>query len=297
MELWVAFTLLAAAAQTLRFALQKALGAGPLSPGGATFARFLYAAPLAAVSAGLALAWTGTALPPISPRFLGLVMAGGLAQIVATELTVRLFGLRSFASGIAFTKTETIQIALVSTLVLGEAVSSLGFLAIAIGFAGVIGLSRVKPGGQGGALRPIVYGLVAGGLFAIAALAYRGATLALEPAPFLLRALVALAAATAWQTLAMILWLSIREPGEIRRVLRGWRRTAPVGILGLLGSLGWFAAFALQNAAYVRALGQIEVVFTVLASTLYFRERLGPREIVAILLITLSVLLLVLGAG
>ena len=44
--LWIPITLLAALAQTLRFMFQKRLRIATLSTGGATFARFLYAAPL-----------------------------------------------------------------------------------------------------------------------------------------------------------------------------------------------------------------------------------------------------------
>ena len=120
---------------------------------------------------------------------------------------------------------------------------------------------------------------------------------ALLPLPFLLRALLALAAATSLQTLAMTLWLGWREPGEVGRVLARWRRTALVGLTGMLGSLGWFSAFALQNAAYVRALGQVEVVFTLIASALIFRERLALREAAGMALVVISAVLIVLGFG
>ncbi|MGL4319456.1 MAG: EamA family transporter, partial [Paracoccaceae bacterium] len=142
-----------------------------------------------------------------------------------------------------------------------------------------------------------IYGIVAGALFALAAVGYRGATLALEPSPFFLRALLALAAATTLQTLVMSLWLIWREPGAITRVLSSWRATAPVGLTGMLGSLGWFAAFSLQNAAYVRALGQVEIIFTLLAGTFIFGERMGRREAAGIALVIASVLLLVLTLG
>ncbi|MDR7124750.1 DMT family transporter [Pseudotabrizicola sp. 4114] len=297
MELWIAFTIFAAAAQTLRFALQKALGATGLSPGGATFARFLFAAPLASLAAFVLYQQTGVALPFPDLPFFGFVLVGGVAQIIATELTVRLMGMRSFATGIAFTKTEVLQVAVASALILGETVSWPAALSMAIGFAGLVCLSF--PAGRTAAFegRPVAFGLAAGGLFAVAAICYRGATLSLEPAPFLLRALLALAAATVMQSVIMAVWLVLREPGEIRRVLQGWRRTGPVGITGLLGSLGWFAAFSLQNAAYVRALGQVEVIFTLLFSTLYFREKLGPRELTGVLLVSLCVIFLVLEAA
>ena len=296
MDLWIAFTLFAAFAQTLRFALQKALGATGLSAGGATFARFLFAAPLAVLATVALCLATGDSLPALPPAFFAYVALGGVAQIIATELTVRLMGLRNFATGIAFTKTETLMVAAASALVLGEAITLGAGLAMAVGVLGLLFLSL--PSGRAQfAPAPVLMGLAAGGLFAIAAIGYRGATLSLDPAPFLLRAVVALAAATLFQSAIMALWLMGREPGQIARVLRGWRRTVPVGVTGLLGSLGWFAAFSLQNAAYVRALGQIEVVFTLLFSLLYFRERFGLKEASGVLLVSASVVGLVLSLG
>ena len=106
-----------------------------------------------------------------------------------------------------------------------------------------------------------------------------------------------LAAATLCQTAAMSLWLRAVEPGEITRVLSRWRRTIMVGITGALGSLGWFAAFSLQNAAYVRVLGQVEIVFTLIASALVFYERLRGREAAGVALVVLSVVVLVLAAA
>lgn len=297
MSLWVLFTLAAAAMQTVRFMLQKQLKGAGLSTGGATFSRFLFAAPLACLLSALALSLTGERLPVPGPAFWGWAALGALAQIVATFLTVALFSLRNFAVGIAFTKTETVQVALFSAVLLGEAVGRAGWLAIGIGFAGVLLLSRGVEVGARHFGRPMVYGLLAGGLFGLSAIGYRGATLALMPLPFFLRALLALAAATVLQTVAMSLWLAWKEPGELTRVVARWRRTAWVGLTGMAGSLGWFAAFSLQNAAHVRALGQAEMVFTMLASVLVFRERLTAREGAGIALVVLSVLLIVLSFG
>ena len=290
MSLWVVVTLLAAAAQTTRFVLQKRLGQAGLSATGATFARFLYAAPLALIAALGTRAALDVPVPAMGLRFWGFIAVGGLAQILATELTVRLFALRNFAVGVAFTKTEIVLVALFSALVLGEVPSGLGIAAIALGFVGVVAMART-----GGAVsgRAVGMGLAAGALFGMAATGYRGAALALEPAPFFLRATVALAAATALQTAVMAVWLLGRDREAFARVLRGWRATAPVGITGMLGSLGWFTAFSLQSAAYVRALGQVELLFTLAASVVIFHERLRWRELAGIGLIGVSVVLLV----
>lgn len=295
MELWVVATFAAALVQTVRFSLQKSLKSAGLSSGGATFSRFLFAAPLAIVlSAGL-LASTGTPLPAMGGRFWAMVVIGGLGQIIATLATVALFSMRNFAVGIAFTKSETVLVALFSMVFLGEAVSLRGFIAILVGLAGVLLLSVPLSGRKFAVVnRASALGLLAGACFGGSAIGYRAATLSLDGGDPLTRAALTLAAVTSFQTVAMLIWLRWREAGEITRVLARWRVTALVGVTGMLGSLGWFLAFALQNAAYVRALGQVELVFSILGSWLVFGERSRPRELVGIAFLVASIVLIVL---
>ena len=289
--LWIWITLAAAAVQTLRFMLQKKLASTGLSVGGATFSRFLFGAPIAVLTAVATLQMAGP-LPLPGARFWAFALLGGAAQVAGTVLTVSLFKLRNFAVGVAFTKTETVQVALMSLLVLGEAVSGLGWAGIALGLGGVLALSRTPSGFSG---RATLYGVLAGGLLGLSAICYRGATLELLPGGSFARAIVTLGCVTTAQALGMGLYLRLREPGELSRVVAAWRRTVWVGVAGIAGSAGWFTAFALQNAAYVRALGQVEMVFTLLVSALVFRERLSGREGFGIALVVLSLVLIVLG--
>lgn len=292
---WIAATLAAALVQTIRFSLQKALKGAGLSAGGTTFSRFLFAAPLAgALAAGL-IAASGAPVPGMGARFWAMVIIGGAAQIVATQATVALFSERNFAVGIAFTKTETVLVAAFSLVFLGEAVTPAGLAAILVGLAGVLLLS-VPAGGRMLALfnRASALGLTAGAFFGISAIGYRGATQALDGGATLIRASLTLAAVTTLQTSAMALWLRLRQPGTISQVLARWRTVALVGATGMLGSLGWFVAFTLQNAAYVRALGQVELVFSILGSWLVFHERSSPRELLGIAVLIASILMLVL---
>ena len=194
--------------------------------------------------------------------------------------------------GIAYTKTETVQVAAFSALILAEPVPPAGWAAILVGFLGVVMLSR------GAELRfdrrATALGLVAGALFGLSAIGYRAAAVELGAGPATTRAALTLAAVTLLQTGMMAGWLRLREPGEIGRVLAAWRRTLPVGVTGVAGSYGWFLAFALQNAAVVRAVGQVEIVFTLLVSALVFRERLRAREALGIALVVGSLVALVL---
>lgn len=293
MSLWVWATLFAAAIQTIRFMLQKSLKGAGLSTGGATFSRFLFGAPLAALGAISVVLLTGERVPPLTSAFFAFALAGGAAQVVATFLTVALFSLRNFAVGVAFTKTETVQVALFSWIILGEAVGPWAFAAIGVGAVGVVLLVRGAAGARFDR-RAAVYGVAAGALFGISAIGYRGATGELLPMGFLARALVALSLVTLMQSVGMALYLRVFERGELRRVLSAWRKTIWVGVTGVLGSAGWFAAFALHNAALVRAVGQVEIVFTLLVSWLVFKERLSGRELLGIALVVLSLLMIVL---
>ena len=97
-----------------------------------------------------------------------------------------------------------------------------------------------------------------------------------------------------FQTVVMSIYLPLREPGQITKVLVNWRVAILVGLTGMLGSVGWFTAMTLQNAAYVRALGQVELVFTFIASYFFFKEKTNRIEAAGILLIVFGILLLLL---
>ncbi|WP_373947273.1 EamA family transporter [Paracoccus marcusii] len=293
MALWIPVTIAAALVQTLRFMLQKQLKSAGLSTGGAAFSRFVFGAPLAIAVSAAALITTSADMPDLTAEFWMYALFGGLCQIVATHLTVALLSMRNFAVGVAFTKTETVQVALFSIVLLGERIAFLGWIAILVGLIGV-GLLSTRAAGGAIISRTTVFGLLAGGLFGLSVISFRGATLALGDAPAAVRAFITLACVTSAQTVAMGLWMRLFEAGELTRVFATWRRTVLVGITGTLGSLFWFFAFALQNAAYVRALGQIEMVFTLLISFFVFRERLTGREVAGMAFICTSILLLVL---
>ncbi|MEL7165737.1 MAG: DMT family transporter [Pseudomonadota bacterium] len=297
MTLWIPITLAAAFFQTLRFMLQRQLSLGTLSAGGATLARFLYSAPLVVVLVGLYLPLSGQTVPTLSPAFWAYGAVGGLAQIMATVFVVLLFKARNFAVGITFKKTEAIQAALVGWVVLGDPVSAWGFAAIAVGLLGVLvlssppELSRVQVHDVFN--RASGLGLGAGVLFAVSAVAYRGASLSIDLDDAFARAGVTLAAVTSMQMIAMVLWLGWREPGQVAAVWRARRIAIWVGLMSMCGSFCWFVAFTLQTAAYVKALGQVELIFSAFASVLIFRETVRAREWLGMALLLVSILGLV----
>jgi drug/metabolite transporter (DMT)-like permease len=300
MELWIPITIAAAFLQNLRSALQKHIN-GRLSTAGAAYARFLYAWPLALVYVWGLNSLGGLAFPTPNWLFLLYCLLGGVTQILFTVLLLWMFSFRSFAVGTTFSKLEVVMVAGLGAAILGDGLGLLAVLAIAISAGGVVCLSmdqtRLTPGALLAGLteKPTLIGLLCAACLGASVVFFRGGALSLGHDNVAMAAGYTFAISVVLQTLMMGAYIRWREPGEITRVIRHWRWAAPVGIAGALGSVCWFTAFTMQNAAYVRAVGQVELVFTFLASVLIFRERVSRMEIIGILLVAGAILLLVLA--
>lgn len=300
MELWIPITIFAAFCQNLRSALQKHLK-GALGTTGATFIRFGYGFPFALIYVTGLHVVGGYELPHINGHFLLAAAFGGLAQIVATFLLVHLFFYRNFTVGTAYSKTEPVQAALFGLILLGESVTPAAAVAIAVGVLGVVMISLARTPSNlrelGAALigKPALIGLASAAFFGASAASYRVASLALGGPGFLMQAAFSLACVTLFQTVVMALWMAWREPTQLVASLRHWRISVWVGLAGVAGSAGWFTAMTLQQVAYVRALAQIELVFTLAVSWFVFREKINRAELAGCLLIVGAILLLLLG--
>ncbi len=289
--LWAVFTVVAAAAQTVRNATQRQL-TDDLGAVGATHVRFLFGLPFALIFLSTVVA-TGAALPQPHLEFFGWAAAGAVAQIAATAMMLVAMGERSFVVTIAYTKTEPVQVALFGLVVLGDRLTVPMMAAIAIATAGVMAMSPRS--GRPGGLRPIVLGLLAGTFFALAAVGFRGAILSLESPSFVMAATFTLCVALAMQAALLSLYLRMREPAVLVAIAQAWRPSLLAGFMGALASQFWFLAFALTTAANVRTVGLVEVLFAQAVSHFVFAQRTTPREAGGIALIVAGVAFLLLA--
>jgi len=282
--LWIPITIGAAGAQTLRNAAQRSL-TGSLGTLGATLVRFLYGLPFAFLLLVLISGVWGLALPTPTAAFATWVLVGAVAQILATGLLLRVMAERNFTLGVAYSKSEIIQVAAFGLVFLGDPVSTAATAAIALGTLGVLLLS---PAGTdrpmrgllvGWTTRSALLGLASGTGFALAAVGFRGAALALGDTSFLMAAAYTLVVAQCLQTLLLGAWLVLRDATIIMAVLRAWRASLVAGFMGAAASGGWFTAMAIEPAAHVRTLGLIELLFSYVVSRRLFRERLTRREL------------------
>jgi drug/metabolite transporter (DMT)-like permease len=297
----VAIAIGAAALQTARNALQRKL-TGFLSPVGATSTRFVYGLPFAALYL-TTLAIGGIDIPPPGAAFFGWCLVGALAQVLAMLALILLLQLRNFTVGIAYTKTELVQIAVLSAIILADPLSWGSIGAILVATVGIMLLSTkgASPSWRaimlGWTERPALLGLGVGAGYTITALAIRGATMSLNSPSFLGAGALALVVILGMQTLLVLAWMAWREPTQTLRVVQSWRQSALPGLTGAAASAGWMTAMTLEPAAHVRMIGLLEVVFSYGVTVFWFKEQPTLRELGATALIVGGILLLLASVG
>lgn len=276
---WVLATLIAAAAQTARNAMQIGLTAS-LGTIGATQVRFVYGFPFALLFlAGTALV-AESPLPSPTLQFLAFTTGGALAQIFGTACLIASMYGRSFSMAIALTKTEPVQVAVFALVLLGERLSAPSLAGIAIATAGVIAVA-VRPGDRWDAvsLRPAVLGIASGALFALSAVGFRGGIVALDTGVYFVRATTTLVWSLGIQATLLVLWMSRYRRAVLLRSLAMWRQSLFAGFMGAFASQFWFIGFSLTSAANVRTLALVEVLFAQVVSRRLFAERQTLREL------------------
>ena len=294
---WLIATLLAAVFNSWRTAVQQSVRA-QLSVNGAGFVRYFYGLPVAAALLGAYCLARGEPLPRFDLPMIGWALGAGLAQILATNLLLLAFSYHNYVAGTAYSKTEAIQGALLSFVLLGERLAWVSWLGIGVGVFGVLFLAsggkRLRPADLA---RPAALcGLGAGLGYTLTSICVKLATRDVHTPDLILAALFVLVVTQAGQVLMQGAYVLAREPGEMGRVLASWRTSSLVGLLASLGSACWFTGFALAPVALVRTVGQVEVVFTLGFGRLYLREAVKRHEVIALFCVAIGVALALAGS-
>lgn len=295
MDIWIYFTLLAALMQAIRTAGQKKLS-GHLNAMATTGVRYLYALPFAWLYLWWMLDYRQLEMPILNDMFFQYALIACIAQIIGTACLVIAFKYRNFAVSTSLAKTEAIQVAVVGAALFSASLTFLGWFSVIIGVVGVLLVSKVKftfndivhnPGAG--------FGLAAGLGLAITTLLIRQSSLALET-DLLLSAAVTLVFMITVQSLISIIYVYFQDKTQLILMVKYWRICLFVGVTSVLGSIGWFTAASFQNAAYVKALGQVEFFITLFITYRIFKEKISLREFLGMILIIASVVILLLWA-
>ena len=297
---WIPIAMASALCQTVRTAALKVLNRD-LSLLVSTLVRFLFGMPILLGYALAVLVIGGEGWPRITPAFVFWTACSSLTQSAGTALLLSLLTLRNFAVGGIFMKADLIFTALIGTALFSEVISATGWFAILLAFVGVLMVSfaRIDTGPLGlrgtlGALlteRSTLLGLGVALTFALSYLTLREATLTLAPASVIHRAAWAGLLQALLQVIFLGGWLLWKEPAGLAKMRHHLGLETFIGTISGIGTITWFTASAMQNSSYVAAVGQVQVVFTLLISWFYFRERILPLELIGIAVIVTGVLL------
>ena len=272
LDSWIFWSVLAAVMQSVRTAGQKYL-AEEVSPLGATLVRYLFAAPFVVLYVIWLLDDREINLPEPDTTFLLAGLIAAMLQIIATVLLVKLFSLRNFAVGSCYIRSEILATAILGLTLFGEAVSGLGFLSMLVCVSGLVAITIAKSGKLEQLWnKSAIYGLTAGVSLSLTSLLIRQASLSFGIDDALLTAALTLAYLVLIQTVICLGLLALKQPQEFTVILVRWRISLFVGLTSLVGSVGWFTAFTLERAAYVKTLGQVEFLFTLAIAVFVFRE-------------------------
>lgn len=295
--LWIPISMAAGLCQAVRTAAQKSINAR-LSTWMTTYVRSLFGLPIMLVYLWVVMSWQGTSVPEFSPMFFVHCFGTASTQVLATYLLIRLFQMSNFAVGTMLTKTDIMQAAIIGSIFFSEEISAVGWVAIVLTVIGVILLSMRKAQAAlaSGRIADFLFarstltGLASAFLFCLSYLFLREASLGLEGSR-ITGAAWSMVTVTSMQVVAMGVWLFAVERSEFTKLPGLFRPAAFIGLTSAMGSIGWFTAMALQNASYVKAVGQTEVIFTILISVFWFKEKITLWEYAGIATIVVAVLL------
>lgn len=297
MDNWVFFTIFAALMQTTRTSLQKSLKPY-LSSEAITWVRYVFGLPVVLTYIAI-LNTTGLGIPAVNYLFLFYCIGAGLFQIIGTMLLVSLFSHRNFAVSTAYAKTEAIQAAIIGVVLFGEYVSFTGSIAIIVGAVGVVLISIAQDTINWHSLlrgfrqKSVLIGIGSGSTFALDALLIREAILVLADGSLIMNAAFTLVVISILNLVMLAVWIFLRDKQTFYAIKLQWKSSILVGITSALGSIGWYSGFAITQVAYVKSVGQIELIFSILVTQKIFNEGLNKIEITAIMLVSASILLLI----
>lgn len=293
---WIVTSVLGAFFQNARSSIQKKLNT-EMSLMASTYVRFAFSLPILFV---IFLTYFGNfnyfIISVQDSNFITYVILASVLQISFTLLFLYLLKFTNFLVGTALSKTEVIQIAFFEFIILKDYLNFYALLGIMISTIGVIIFSTkdLKNIINSFFSKSTVVGLLCGTLLALSVVFYRGSMEFLEfTNKNFDRALLTLFAATIIQTSLITFYLLLFEISEFKKIKSNIKLSSLAGFFGFSATISWFYSFSLVQAALVRAVGQIELLFSYISSRFMFKEKIRYIEIFGIIIFIFGLILVI----
>ena len=292
---WIVVTIIAAFFQNLRSSFQKKINKD-VSTIASTYVRFSFALPLALVLFFIYFRDINVIYDVINqPGFLINVTLASIFQVIFTFVLLYLFKFSNFVVGTSLSKTEVVQVAIFEYFILNEKLSKLGISGIIISTLGVIILSikDLKLFLQNIFSKTTLIGLISGLFLALSIVYFRSAALSLENFNSNFeKVITTLLFGLLIPTIILTIYLLLFEKNEFIKLYNDKYDCMLIGVGGFFASLSWFYAFTLIQASFVRAVGQVELLFSYFSSRYFFKEKVRVTEIIGIIIFVFGVTIL-----
>jgi len=293
---WIVTSVMGAFFQNARSSIQKKLNT-EMSLMASTYVRFAFSLPILFVVFFIYFGNFNYFIISVqNSNFITYVILASILQISFTLLFLYLLKFTNFLVGTALSKTEVIQIAFFEFIILKDFLNFYALLGIMISTIGVIIFSTkdLKNIINGFFSKSTVVGLLCGTLLALSVVFYRGSMEFLEFSNKNFdRALLTLFAATIIQTSLITFYLLLFEITEFKKIKSNIKLSSLAGFFGFSATISWFYSFSLVQAALVRAVGQIELLFSYISSRFMFKEKIRIIEIFGIVIFIFGLILVI----
>ena len=295
---WIIVAISGAFFQNLRSTLQKKLNQ-KVSTIASTYVRFAFALPFGTILFFLYFQDLNV-IPEIlsQKKFIFNVLLGSIFQIIFTFVLLYLFRFANFVVGTSLSKTEVIQVAIFEYLIIGDKLNKFGITGIIVSTIGVIILS-IKDLSlflKNLFSKTTLIGLSAGLFLGVSVVYFRAAALTLQNfSSNFEKAISTLFFGLVIQTTLITIYLIIFEKSQFKKLYENKYECLIAGFAGFLATLSWFYAFTLIQSSFVRAVGQIELLFSYVSSKYMFKEKVKITEILGIIIFVVGVLILLLN--
>ena len=220
-------------------------------------------------------------------NFIYYTFLGAIFQVIFTLLLLYLFKFSNFVVGTSLSKTEVIQIAIFEYIILKDKLNLFGIIGIIVATIGVIVITikDVKLFFRNFFSKVTLIGLTTGLILGLSVVYFRAAALSLENfSSNFDKAITTLFFGLFIQTAVVKTYLLIFEKSEFKKLDQNKVEICLTGLAGFLATLSWFFAFTLIQASFVRAVGQIEILFSYMSSKYLFKEKITFIEIMGIII-------------
>ncbi len=290
-NLWILLALLGGLFQTIRNTSSRTV-AKIYKPSTVTLIRFGYALPFG-LTYTLILYLMGFVAGVPTFSFFLFTIVGSVFQAIGNTLFVNATKYGNFAVVVSFFRTDAILIAILSTLIFNVQYSTIAIFGIFLTVFGTFLITFFKNKLKLSNLwsKDVVFGVSSAFFMAIAIMFFAESNKSFVGGNLVANVSIALIGNLFFQTILNGLWVFWKQKNELLELKKTWKNDIIIGLASALATICWFMAYVLKDSALVRAVGQIEFLFSILVSVYFFKEKLKKVEILSILIICVGILL------